>query len=333
MSKWDKGDNMTYCEFVKDYMGVDELRDNKKYSNVGHAFRWSNNKEIEGLYWFYESDNFIIDIHDFYIKRELVHNSTSTMGEYMSIYTGYLINANGEKFSPYQTLTPNSLYTLYLEHIDKDFRFLLHENSYYLGVAIGYKRKVLEKHIQALEIDPKSFCSDLFMNNEIILANSLKPIAHEILNCKMSSPAAELFFNAKANEWISIIIDTFLKRKNFILSPDDEKALLNVAKYLDDHFAMDVKQDTLEKISMMSGTKLKRLFKEKYQQTITEYTQRKRMNMAEVLLINTNLPIKEIAESVGYSSHSKFSSYYKRYKGKFPSEIRNLAKKNENFKI
>lgn len=94
----------------------------------------------------------------------------------------------------------------------------------------------------------------------------------------------------------------------------------------------NVNQGTLEKISKMSGTKLKNLFKEKYCQSITEYTQRKRMNVAETLLLNTELPIKEIAESVGYSSASKFSIYYKRYKGKLPSEVRNLACKHHNFK-
>lgn len=144
----------------------------------------------------------------------------------------------------------------------------------------------------------------------------------DILNCRMESPAAEIFFNAKANEWISVIIDTFLKRDNIKISPDDKIALEDVRKYLDDHYAMNVNQKTLEKISMMSGTKLKKFFKDTYHQTIKEYTRRKRMNIAEVLLLNSNLPIKEIAESVGYSSHSKFSTYYKKYKGKFPSEVR-----------
>ena len=54
------------------------------------------------------------------------------------------------------------------------------------------------------------------------------------------------------------------------------------------------------------------------------------MNVAETLLLNTELPIKEIAESVGYTSHSKFSIYYKRYKGKLPNEVRNLAFKHHN---
>lgn len=315
---------MAYYDFVKEYMGVDECLNNKKYSNAGHAFCWNKDK-VEGIYWFYEGENFIIDIHDFYIKREVVNDNVYSMANYVSIYTTYLISANGENFSPYQTLTANSLYTLDFDNVSNNFRFLLHANSCYLGVAIGFKREVLEKHFASMHIDSNSFYDALFSENQTILTQALKPIAMEILNCKMESPAAEFFFKAKANEWISLVIDAYLKRKQIKISQDDDQALMNVAKYLDDHFAMNVSQETLEKISMMSGTKLKKLFKEKYQQNITEYTQRKRMNMAEVLLFNTNLTIKEIAESVGYSSHSKFTSYYKRYKGQAPSDIRKFS--------
>ena len=148
----------------------------------------------------------------------------------------------------------------------------------------------------------------------------------------MNSPAADFFFKAKANEWVSIVIDTYSNRKKYKIESDDNKALEDVVRFLDDHFAMNVNQETLEKISKMSGTKLKYLFKEKYGQSITEYTQRKRMNVAETLILNTELPIKEIAESVGYTSHIKFSIYYKRYKGKLPSEIRNLACKHHKLK-
>ena len=102
----------------------------------------------------------------------------------------------------------------------------------------------------------------------------------------------------------------------------------NVANYIDDHYATSIPQDTLEKISTMSGTKLKKLFKQKYQCTITEYTQRRRMNMAELLLLNSTLKIQDIAEAVGYSSHSKFSTCFKKYKGFYPKDIKKYAKNN-----
>ena len=324
---------MTYYDFVKEYMNVDECKNNRKYSSAGHTFCWSKNNSThaEGLYWFYEGDGFIIDVHDFYIREEVIQNSTYSMSDYVSIYSSYIVSANGEKFNPYQILTANSLCTLDFDNIKDDFLFLLHENCYYLAVSIGFKRELLDKHLSSINIDPESFYRALLQTNQIILTKSLEKVAMEILNCKMEAPAADFFLKAKANEWISII-DTYLNRKKYKIEIDDDKALEDVARFLDDHFAMNVNQETLEKISKMSGTKLKNLFKEKYGQGITEYTQRKRMNMAETLLLNTKLPIKEIAESVGYTSHSKFSIYYKRYKGKLPSEVRNLACEHLNLK-
>ena len=323
---------MAYYNFVKEYMKVDECKNNKEYSSAGHTFCWSkeNSAYAEGLYWFYEGDGFIIDIHDFYIREEVVQNSTYSMADYVSIYSSYIVSANGEKFNPYQTLTANSLCTFDFDNIKDDFRFLLHENCYYLAVSIGFKKELLKKHLSSINIDLESFYRALLQSNQIILTKSLEKVAMEILNCKMDAPAADFFFKAKANEWISRVIDTYLNRKNYKIESDDDKALEDVARFLDDHFSMNINQRTLEKISKMSGTKLKNLFKEKYGQSITEYTQRKRMNVAETLLLNTELPIKEIAESVGYASHSKFSIYYKRYKGKLPSEVRNLAFKHHN---
>ncbi|HFH7226649.1 TPA: helix-turn-helix domain-containing protein [Streptococcus agalactiae] len=325
---------MSYYDFLKDYMKVDECKNNKKYSSAGHTFCWNKNDSTyaEGLHWFYEGDGFIIDIHDFYIKEEMIQNSTYNMSDYASIYTSYIVSGNGEMFDPYRTITSNSLYTLDFNNIGENYFYLLHKNSSYLCVSIGFKRELLEKHLTSINIDPESFYSTLLQTNQIILTKALEKVAMEILNCKMEAPATDFFFKAKANEWLSIVIDTYLNKKKYKIESDDNKALEDVARFLDDHFAMNVNQETLEKISRMSGTKLKNLFKEKYGQSITEYTQRKRMNVAETLLLNTELPIKEIAKSVGYTSHSKFSIYYKRYKGKLPSEVRNLVFKHHNLK-
>ena len=59
--------------------------------------------------------------------------------------------------------------------------------------------------------------------------------------------------------------------------------------------------------------------------TITEYTQRRRINIAENLLLTTDLEIKDIAKSVGYKSASRFSTIVKRYKGLFPKELRKFG--------
>ena len=88
---------------------------------------------------------------------------------------------------------------------------------------------------------------DLFFNTSTIINKPLERIAKDILNCKMASPAAEIFFESKAKEWLSITIDSFLNKYSNPLSIVDDEALKNVANYIDDHYATSISQDTLRK--------------------------------------------------------------------------------------
>ena len=312
-----------FYNFVKNFFSTDECVGNTKYSSVGHTFRFNTN-DAEGIFWFYEGENFTIDIHDVFIKKEIIHTSFSGLDNFYSFYSSYLVTANGECFNPYQNLSSNSLYIINTKN-SKDYRFILHKNSPYLGIGINFNQSMIE---QCLSSYKNKVCNyeDLFFNTSTIINKPLERIAKDILNCKMISPAAEIFFESKAKEWLSITIDSFLNKYNNPIPIADDEALKNVANYIDDHYATSISQDTLEKISTMSGTKLKKLFKQKYQCTITEYTQRRRMNMAEILLLNSTLKIQDIAEAVGYSSHSKFSTCFKKYKGFYPKDIKKYTK-------
>ncbi len=315
-----------YCEFVKKFLRAKTFENNSKYCSAGHAISF-NSDYAEGIYWFHETEDFIIDIHDFFIKQEIIQTSLWNMSQFMSFCSSYIITANGESFNPYQTLSANHLYVVDVDNADINYRFLLHKNFPYLSVGINFKKQMLEEHLAFLKRDRNVNYSDVFFNTKSIISKSLEPLAKEILNCKMTSPAAEIFFESKAKEWLSITINAFLTQNTHRISTDDDKALENVASFLDDHYAVTVSQKTLEKIAMMSGTKLKKLFKQKYQLSITEYSQRRRMNIAETLLLNSSLKIKDISEAVGYSSHSKFSSCFKKFKGIYPRDMKSLAAK------
>ncbi len=55
---------MNYYEFVKNYLGTDSCKEKSKYCNIGTTFCVCR-EEAEGCYWFYETDSFIVEIHDF----------------------------------------------------------------------------------------------------------------------------------------------------------------------------------------------------------------------------------------------------------------------------
>ncbi|MGP1369589.1 MAG: helix-turn-helix domain-containing protein [Eggerthia catenaformis] len=313
-----------FYDFVKNFFSTNECVGNTKYSTVGHTFHF-NTDDAEGIFWFYEGENFTIDIHDVFIKKEIIHTSFSGLDNFYFLYSSYLVTANGESFNPYQNLSSNSLYVINTKN-SKDYRFILHKNSPYLGIGINFKQSMIDEYLSSCKNKVHNY-EDLFFNTSTITNKPLGKIAKDILNCKMVSPAAEIFFESKAKEWLSITMDSFLNKYNDPIPLADDVALKNVVNYIDDHYATSIPQKTLEKISAMSGTKLKKLFKQKYQCTITEYTQRRRMNMAEILLLNSSLKIQDIAEAVGYSSHSKFSTCFKKYKGFYPKDIKKYAKK------
>ncbi len=307
------------------------LYENNKYCKIGKSY-YLNNEIMEGTYWFYETENYIMNIHDFFIKKEHVMHTFPDLSPFMSFCSTYIITGSGESFYPYQTLSSNSMYINIVKDIaDSRFRCLMHANFPYITVGINFKENIIDSFLADLKKDKNFKISSMFFDTKEMITAPIGKLATTILNCDMDSFVAKFFLDAKAKEWLSITLDAYLKKEKLqSISDSDEYSIKNVTNYINDHYALNISLEILEKISMMSKTKLKNLFKQKYNMSITEYIQRKRMNIAETLLITGNLDIKAIAKSVGYTSHSKFTSYFKRYKGIYPRDVKRLGEKLEN---
>lgn len=82
---------------------------------------------------------------------------------------------------------------------------------------------------------------------------------------------------------------------------------------------------TIEALSrdfLMNTSTLKKTFKEVYGQPIAQYMKDYRMHYAANLLCQTRLTVREIAESVGYGSQSKFANAFKEVMELSPMEYR-----------
>ena len=82
---------------------------------------------------------------------------------------------------------------------------------------------------------------------------------------------------------------------------------------------------TIEELSsrfLINPTTLKELFRAVYGNSIAAHVREHRMESAAQQLRETDLPIAEIARSVGYSSPSRFSSEFSRYFSALPTEYR-----------
>ena len=100
-------------------------------------------------------------------------------------------------------------------------------------------------------------------------------------------------------------------------------ALRGAVKYIKDNISNpDLDVAEIAENSNFSEGHLRRMFKSQFGVSPMQYIQNLRFNMAEAMLMNGELSIKEISESCGYASQFYFSRIFKKKIGASPSEYR-----------
>ncbi len=104
-----------------------------------------------------------------------------------------------------------------------------------------------------------------------------------------------------------------------------------IIKYLQDNYDKEIKISDIEKITYMSATYASKLFKKETSFTIKSCLINIRMKHAQELLLNTDMPIKDIAAAVGYTDIRGFYKMFTKHFGITCSEMReNRIEENNN---
>lgn len=101
-----------------------------------------------------------------------------------------------------------------------------------------------------------------------------------------------------------------------------QRPLQDAIHYIELHFKEHIEQQALAKRCGMTPFRFSRLFKQTYGVGFVEFIQRKRMEKAEELLSNSEMPITSIAYAVGFQDPSYFARSFKQYFGCCPSDYR-----------
>jgi AraC-like DNA-binding protein len=129
---------------------------------------------------------------------------------------------------------------------------------------------------------------------------------------------------------LKIITDFFknIQQLSFIedyspINETDRKNITKAEKIIKNHLSSTFPGiDYIAQTVSLSPTKLKSCFKAVYGVTLSQYHSEKKMILAKELVVNSSMPIKNIAHAVGYESPGKFSTAFKKQFGVLPSEIR-----------
>lgn len=146
----------------------------------------------------------------------------------------------------------------------------------------------------------------------------LKPIDPELLNETLGRAV---------DEWKK----QFLSENNHTLTqtlPHEkyqaaENSMKKIGDYLRQNYQQDINLQEIADRFFLSREYISRRFKQEFDETITDYLTRVRMDKAKELLRNPKRKIYEIAYHVGYQNEKYFSKVFKKVVGLTPNEYRN----------
>ena len=157
----------------------------------------------------------------------------------------------------------------------------------------------------------------LFTTTSVMWSSqSIKDIVQDDLN-----DAA--FNNTIGLELLKVVILRNLREQNFKLSEKREKNFKDetLDQYIDQHYN-DISLAEAAEYFGFNRNYFSTMVKEKTGKSFVEHVDDRRMREARRLLAQPNVSLKEIIETIGYSSKSFFYKKFKHYYGMTPAEMR-----------
>lgn len=177
-----------------------------------------------------------------------------------------------------------------------------------------------------------------------IFNNTFLPILNELTTNKLIYIPAENIHvvenllnkiekeNSKSKEHKDLLIRLYMlelltlicryKRKVNAPSAPANKMVSKISDYIRTNYNTPVTLNQLSRIFSISESYLSRSFKKEIGIGIGEYITYIRITAAENLLINTDLPLTEIAHRCGFNDSNYFSTVFKRFSGQSPFKYR-----------
>jgi AraC-like DNA-binding protein len=162
----------------------------------------------------------------------------------------------------------------------------------------------------------------LYNLNHLMLLKDvpLSPFFFRILETAKSTDNNRDFERASALIFFDMIL--CLKELHFTDTAVKSEEALLLKTYLDKHNKEQVSIDELSKLIYRSTSQTIRIFRQAFGITPYKYLMKQKMELAKLLLLNTNMTIKEISLDLNFHDEHYFSNYFKDNYGLSPLNYR-----------
>lgn len=111
----------------------------------------------------------------------------------------------------------------------------------------------------------------------------------------------------------------------------ENRRVQKVKQYINDHYAEEIRLETLASLVGMAPTAFSRFFRQRAGRTVMDYLIDIRLGHAARLLVDTSENVSEICYSCGFNNLSNFNRMFKAKRGYTPRDFRDLFKKKRVF--
>ena len=203
------------------------------------------------------------------------------------------------------------------------YRSFFTDNSAFERFSFNFSADLQEKG--------SSTILDLYLNTQDVIVFENEAANSYISQCKklIEQPGNRLTGTRQGTLMLNAVLELFASMPivELPLQPDNSKAMRQrwtVEQYIEQHFIDSDGIEGLAKALFLSPrqtrTLVRRFLGEDYKQIII----RRRMELAEIYMMDPSFNLEDIAWKVGYKSYSGFQLAYKAFHGVTPSEHRKL---------
>lgn len=289
------------------FMGM-QLKKNNPFG-CGLYFQ-GNEKNTSGYFWYLPHEqHFMITRCDFIF----CHDTALTMPG-SSLYIALRLD--------YARHLPPGKILAFLEEQGDTVSTVMQTGTRVAYTEVMYVPSFYKKHLETAFTAPGEKPLEVLKNmgGDHNWSAEMMDVLTKIHECRLTGMAAELYYVARAYDLMSALIE--MGNGRLPKKSTDYEDILRVIQYIDNNYTQEIRQSDLVRLANMSSTKLKSLFRQFTDSTITEYILSKKADHAAHLLADTNMLVEEIAAALGFCTVAGFSTSFKKQIGIPPSEYR-----------
>jgi AraC-like DNA-binding protein len=178
----------------------------------------------------------------------------------------------------------------------------------------------------------KRFAEDILSGKDVILSDNwgaidspIQGVLQQIIHCQYNDELKKLFLLSKSLELVVLCADAYehSNQEMFIKSKTDKEKLIAVRDLVNERVQDPPNLSQIARTVGLNEYKLKRGFREMFNNTVFGYLADQRLHLAQRYLKDTRKTAAEISYELGYSTPQHFNNAFRKKFGVTPASVRN----------